>query len=340
MIFHIAILPEAVEQLATNHEGLTQFKMLMDDVRKKGRVYVDRDERLKIALFQQIQALTSTGSGPKVKVLFAEIGKKPGKIVTSNKSSVSGSLYRVLSKLANSEEVDGIVVNEKVLNNLKRDDEDLSERAFLPSQYGISAVYDLLETFEEKENLEGMTLEEFTYLFKRLTRHTKTLKIFDRYVDEDCLQSIKLIAEQWKRSDYFNKDQSTIELYTVTKVRFSQDWEKTKQKEAELLKEDCIKIKKTLLDPLSSALGVPVILKVKRNITGGEWNKYHARFMRAGNISVNVERGFDFYRSPSADAKTPFINCFIHVSTAKGDNDYLDSWEALEDFLSFSSSNT
>ena len=327
-------MPDAVKESANSRVDLAQIKMVLSDVWNAGRLLVDRDERLKSALVEQVRVLPSHGAGQHVQSLFAEIAKKPGKIIVSNKQSVKGTDYHIAKQLAYSEKLDGVMVDTKSLNRLEKDKETLSKIAFTPRLYADSHVYDLKSEYTTTLNLGEMSADKFAELFSRLTRHSKKISIYDKQIGrgnnvESFLKGIGLISKHWKGSKNFDPTCCSLEINTLVEHHIRKGLESHRTKEVDLIHQQFKKVLDKLVKPLATYLGIPVTLRFKRCEEEYHYREYHARYLKTDASLLHIDTGFDFVNTSSQPRAEPYRECPIQIVA----NRLLEPWANLDDFL-------
>ena len=293
-------------------------RVLFETLHERGILLVDSENRMLGEIIRAIPKLP-TKYGQRIEILFTNLAKgKRKRLVECPAGKGQTSVLRAAIAIAEANCPDGFICHPGSLETIK--EVGVAPDPITPDEFIGSAAYDVACRLRDLPSpIDKLTTAQVAEVLSRPLRYARRLRFFDKQIGKgsnpDGFQiGIEYILDLWHKASDFAEG-GDVEVYTLAKHDVSDElplqFAKSQLKENEAA---ISKVESQILDPLRAKFKNPITLHIKR----ADPKKVHPRYLQAGAVLINIDRGFDFVnRDGTFKEGNPVLldlNAFDHVT--------------------------
>ena len=305
MLVSAVVDPSAFDVAYFDELYTIQTVDFLKGIQRNGLLIVDAENRLRDALVKQIVSLPIKPQ-QRLQFLIQELllKKKSKRVIAcfvSLNDIASVPFLDLAYHLKTDTRADALIVGKESLETLQSD-RRFNESIIPLSEYRDSDFEASRQRYENKIGpIDTLPKTEVDNLVIRSVRFTKWFRFFDPQIGKGNNTSrfqkgIEYILSLWKDNGFFATQQGIgeVRIYTCEAEHIRDDeTEHAKESKLKRNQENYRKIVRELIEPLKNQFPWPIELFVKSNPDG----IFHARYLETQHATINVERGFDMFKT-------------------------------------------
>ncbi len=282
-----------------------QAEDFLRGIERNGLLIVDSGKRIQNAIIDRITSLPiKYRQQLQIKIEEILLKKKTKRIIaitTSSNVTSPSNLLDLAYQLKIDTQTDALIVGDNSLKTLKSA-QKFDASIILLSDYRNSDFEKARQRYENRIGpIDTLPKTDVDNLIIHSIRFSKWLRFYDPQIGKGNNTSrfrkgIEYILSLWKDRGFFASQQGfgDVKIYTCSAERIRDDeTDHAKESKLELNKEKYRKIKRELIEPLENQFPWPIELFVKSDPD----DIFHARHLETQHGIINVERGFDMFKS-------------------------------------------